>query len=713
VTTAQHVLGRILFELLNRSRRLRNYLKEIGPGESNEFAQLSRTISSALDQFEATAIAAVKQTRLDTIDAADQKLLLGALEVFSRAFSTIHEYLTYFPPLPIRPETIQALTSTFGGEFRRHEPSVLLTSAFNAFEFDFVRHLTSSLAALQVLTAPTERNIVLQLPTVDVASPTAWPLLAHEVGHAIDFDHGISTKIAARLAPGTKRGVRLLMQDLCEEITADLIAARTVGPAATFALLSFVYCLLPQEAIEWDPSSRLNGSAERVYPATRWRARVAYNYLSTKTSQLTALEKEVSEFEDAWTFRANVILGQQRAQTAADNEQRVFDGLITTLVREITKEVDALPVRDFSTVDEDLDRHVRRLHYNLPVGAQGQARHTLLKAVDLYRNLQQRTRADIDAVIRRFEEKPTGIAAILLSGFLHRGKLIADMSAQPGAITPASAKSLCDSLDRCDALLRTSIETSEVHRRLLDRRRANEVALRAAGVAEAARPNIVMGANKADPASLLSDIQILARLVDADDGNLLFVSPVINPVTQLGPSSLDVRLGTDVFVTTISTLSHLDLEADRDELERQKRLYFRRHRVGSDGVFVLHPGQFVLASTLEYFRFPRDIAGRLEGRSSLGRLGLQVHATAGFVDPGFEGNLTFELINSGNLPMRIAPGFRLGQICFFPVSEVQLSYGEKPDAKYPGSISAELSRVETDREILYPGADKHLLGETR
>jgi dCTP deaminase len=163
-----------------------------------------------------------------------------------------------------------------------------------------------------------------------------------------------------------------------------------------------------------------------------------------------------------------------------------------------------------------------------------------------------------------------------------------------------------------------------------------------------------------------------------------------------------------VYVTTTSTLSHLDLEADRDEIEQQKRRYFRRQRVGSEGVFVLHPGQFVLASTLEYFRFPRDLAGRLEGRSSLGRLGLQVHATAGFVDPGFVGNLTFELINSGNLPIRIAPGFRLGQLCFFPLSEVQLPYGDKPHAKYTGSISAELSRVEIDPEILLPGADKYL-----
>ena len=113
---------------------------------------------------------------------------------------------------------------------------------------------------------------------------------------------------------------------------------------------------------------------------------------------------------------------------------------------------------------------------------------------------------------------------------------------------------------------------------------------------------------------------------------------------------------------------------------------------------MLHPGAFLLASTLEFIRLPRDIAGRLEGRSSLGRLGLQVHATAGFVDPGFEGTLTFELINSGKLPIRVFPGMRLGQICFFHVPEVQVPYGKQ--RKYAHSVGVALTGIDKDREIL-------------
>ena len=122
-------------------------------------------------------------------------------------------------------------------------------------------------------------------------------------------------------------------------------------------------------------------------------------------------------------------------------------------------------------------------------------------------------------------------------------------------------------------------------------------------------------------------------------------------------------------------------------------------RIRPDGHVVLHPGEFTLASTLEFFRLPRDIAGRLEGRSSLGRLGLQVHATAGFVDPGFEGTLTFELINSGKLPLKISPGVRLGQICFFRVAEVQVGYLDKVNSKYGGRLGTEISRIHEDPEI--------------
>src|SRR6478609_7621114 len=90
--------------------------------------------------------------------------------------------------------------------------------------------------------------------------------------------------------------------------------------------------------------------------------------------------------------------------------------------------------------------------------------------------------------------------------------------------------------------------------------------------------------------------------------------------------------------------------------------------VGPEGPFVLHPGEFVLGSTYESVTLPDDIAARLEGKSSLGRLGLLTHSTAGFIDPGFEGNVTLELSNTATLPIYLWPGMKIGQLCFFRLS---------------------------------------------
>ncbi len=198
--------------------------------------------------------------------------------------------------------------------------------------------------------------------------------------------------------------------------------------------------------------------------------------------------------------------------------------------------------------------------------------------------------------------------------------------------------------------------------------------------------------------ALLSDIEILDRLV-AEDPDCIFVSPVVDPTTQIGPGSLDLRLGVELISTKTVDNTHIDLTQGKRELERQINEYFEKRRLESSGFFVIHPGAFVLASTLEFLRIPHDIAGRLEGRSSLGRLGLQVHATAGFVDPGFEGNLTFELINSGRLPIKIFPGIRLGQICFFRVNHVQLPYQSKANSKYTKPLGVGRSRIHLDPEI--------------
>ncbi len=131
--------------------------------------------------------------------------------------------------------------------------------------------------------------------------------------------------------------------------------------------------------------------------------------------------------------------------------------------------------------------------------------------------------------------------------------------------------------------------------------------------------------------------------------------------TLIQPSSVDVRLDRWFRVFNNTRYTHIDPARQQDELTSLVEV--------PDGEpFVLHPGEFVLASTLEVVTLPDDLAGRLEGKSSLGRLGLLTHSTAGFIDPGFSGHVTLELSNVANLPITLWPGMKIGQLCIFRLS---------------------------------------------
>src|SRR5450631_3512260 len=127
------------------------------------------------------------------------------------------------------------------------------------------------------------------------------------------------------------------------------------------------------------------------------------------------------------------------------------------------------------------------------------------------------------------------------------------------------------------------------------------------------------------------------------------------------PSSVDVRIDKYFRVFENHRYPHIDPAVEQPDLTREVE------PVG-DEPFILHPGEFVLASTYEVITLPDDIAGRLEGKSSLGRLGLLTHSTAGFIDPGFSGHITLELSNVANLPVKLFPGMKIGQLCLIKLS---------------------------------------------
>jgi dCTP deaminase len=129
----------------------------------------------------------------------------------------------------------------------------------------------------------------------------------------------------------------------------------------------------------------------------------------------------------------------------------------------------------------------------------------------------------------------------------------------------------------------------------------------------------------------------------------------------LQPSSVDVRADRYFRVFRNNLYPYIDVKREQEDLTELVEV--------GDEPFILHPGEFVLGSTLERVRLPDDLVGRLEGKSSLGRLGLLIHSTAGFIDPGFDGHVTLELSNVANLPITIYAGMKIGQLSFVSLSE--------------------------------------------
>ena len=180
---------------------------------------------------------------------------------------------------------------------------------------------------------------------------------------------------------------------------------------------------------------------------------------------------------------------------------------------------------------------------------------------------------------------------------------------------------------------------------------------------------------------LLSDRDIRSEIT----AGRVAVEPFEEAMIQ--PSSVDVRLDKFFRVFENHKYSVIDPSIEQPELTRE---------VVADGdePFILHPGEFVLASTYEVITLPDDIAGRLEGKSSLGRLGLLTHSTAGFIDPGFSGHITLELSNVANLPVKLFAGMKIGQLCLIKLSSpAEHPYGsEKYGSRYQGQRGPTPSR---------------------
>jgi len=186
---------------------------------------------------------------------------------------------------------------------------------------------------------------------------------------------------------------------------------------------------------------------------------------------------------------------------------------------------------------------------------------------------------------------------------------------------------------------------------------------------------------------VLSDGDIRAEI----EAGRIVLDPYVPEAVQ--PSSVDLHLDNRFRVFRNSRYPYIDVREEQPELTELVE-------IRDDEPFILHPGEFVLGSTLERVELPNDLVARLEGKSSLGRLGLLIHSTAGYVDPGWEGNLTLELSNVANLPITLYDGMKIGQISFQRLSSpVEMAYGDaRLGSRYRGQRDPTASLYHRDFE---------------
>ena len=189
---------------------------------------------------------------------------------------------------------------------------------------------------------------------------------------------------------------------------------------------------------------------------------------------------------------------------------------------------------------------------------------------------------------------------------------------------------------------------------------------------------------------ILSDREIRERLQRGD----LVIDELLDPDLQIQPASVDLRLGAEFVTYRLAHMPYIDPQ-DSSSV----RDYTETVTIEQGEAFILHPGEFALGSTEEWVKIPRDLVARVEGRSSIGRLAVVVHATAGFVDPGFEGRITLELSNLGRVAVALYPGMRISQLVFHTMSSpAERPYGPTRGSKYHGQKGPVISRIANDQD---------------
>lgn len=491
------------------------------------------------------------------------------------------------------------------------------------------------------------------VPFVEARTPIRWPLLAHEVAHHIAFQGRQAEALVVTALARLEHSAHAPSPGVVTEVIADREAERSTGVSYALAL-----------------------ALEGYLDSYEKHSKPGYPTIRQRIASLKLGSAIVDYLPNEWHLDGDRI---------GENGEPESSSSPTDLQMQAAKQLaDELVPQPETTRPEVVKAARDLIRAGEPFGSV--PRSHLVSHDEASNEGVSPAAADVPNPFYLASDCALTDAEILEASWAET------IEQSPKSLVEAIITDIADDegsrLDHLDVRLSRSLQSAAVHRWL------EEWDENIAGhLSESTVPADMYAAyEKVDArfSAVLPDLEIAQRLsLPIEDPKRLVLRPVVDP-DQIGGTTVDLRLGTEWEMMETSQLRSLDPSDDPVQVQDLLNQSVKDFRLtaAQDGGLVLHPGQLVLALSLEYLKIPSDLWGQLEGRSTWARVGLQVHATAGMVDAGFQGYLTFELQNTGNLPLALYPGLRVGQLAFFRAPGVARPYDGKAGAAYSDQARA-------------------------
>jgi dCTP deaminase len=521
-----------------------------------------------------------------------------------------------------------------------------------------------------------ERNSHIFIPRVDAATnPTRWPTLLHEMSHLlmdnqifiqndifIDFSSGLSPSALDRVR-NIQSEQKINIKSWLSECWCDLMACILIGPSFYFSqYLAFV--------VGFDKNNH------QSHPCSVFRLQLIENIIKHRFRNTHEQLVDFMDLCEKLIIEINQDYCSSQIETSSYLYQLFQNYFINhffksennqiALKNEVLNEKLKKISKKYTIVQEDiLTSMVKELEEGLPIPS------IAIEDNSFYREL------------------PATVQEIFLAGWVNRLKKlkidiigVIDNYNKKTDITSFYSEEIKKRINRADQALLRSIQVSEWFDFYNDELRPNKISI------------FNKRKNK--------EIESTGILVDKEIKSLIFnkelkIIPIMNLDKQLGTTSFDVRLGTS-FELFYSNQSGI-VDFTRKNTVGQIQDYSQKVNLDFKDSITINPNQFVLGHSMEYVKLPDYICADLEGRSSFARLGIEIHMTAGFIDPGFEGVITFEIHNNGPLPVKLYPGLRIGQLRFSSNSLPENPYAKRHSVKYRGLLEHHNSMQFKDYEI--------------